>query len=166
MEGKLVGGIIAFIIGVLFLILYVSSKITILIKLKKLNFNKTIGKVIKSVNTSDIKYKERKNEEFFDKHEGSREIYSFLKGIFPTDYRDDHSGPTYASVIQYRVNEHDYEITSSFSSDKKEKKGKVYQIGYKPTDPRDAFIMNDRGGIIWIILIIVLLGAGTYLIWF
>lgn len=164
MEGNPIGGaIVTIILGALLLISFISSKITVLIKLKKLKFNKTTGKVIRSINTSSLKYKEEQNEKIFQKHEGARGLYEFLRRIFPTDYEDDHNGPTYASVVQYKVDNREYEVTSSFSSDSKEKKGTIRQVGYNPKDPKDAIIIKDRGNIIAVIAVI-LLGIGIWLL--
>lgn len=167
MEDTTIAGIILFGLGLFLLILFLLSKIKNVIKSSKLKYVKTTGIVIKSINTSDIEYQNKKNEEFFSKHKHAKNIYEILSRLFPTSTEDDkYKGSVYASVIQYEVNDKKYEIVSDYSSDKKEKKKTKYKIKYNPLNPSEAFIVNDRGKIITIIFIIALLSFGVKLLYF
>lgn len=167
MKNETIAGIILLTLGLLLLILFILSKVKNIIKSKKLKYKETTGIVIKSINTSDIKYQNKKNEDFFDKHKNSKTIYEFLIRLFPTSIENDKSkGSLYASVIQYEVNNKKYEIISDYSSDKKEKKKTKYKIKYNPSNPHESFIVNDRGKIIIFIFIVVLLGFGLKLLCF
>ena len=165
MEGNIIGGIVLLIIGVFLLIIIVMSKISEFIKIKKFKYKLVKGVVVKSIDTSNKEYLESRNEEFLKKHKGYRKIYEFLKTISSTTNRQyESNGPVYASIIEYKVSNKKYEIVSSFSTDRKEKKGKTYKIRYNSSNPEDAFIINDRGKIIWFILISVLIGFGIKLL--
>lgn len=166
MEGKLVGGLLLLIIGSFILTTVTITKISQIIKIKRYKYKLTRGRVIKSINTSSESYLESRNEEFFKNHRGARKTYDVLRNFLPTVNMDEekHKGSTYASIIEYEVNNEKYEIVSNFSLDKKEKKGKLYKVRYNPLDPEQAFIVNDRGKTIWLILILVLIGLGVKLL--
>ena len=168
MEGKILGGIILLIIGVFLTMVIVISKINELIKTKKFKYKLVKGRVIKSVNTSNKEYLNSRNEEFFKTHKHARKIYDVLRIFLPAGNIDEekYNGTVYASVIQYEVDNKKYEIVSSFSSDRKEKKGKLYKIRYNSINPKEAFIEDDRGKIIWIILIAISIGFGIKLLLF
>lgn len=166
MQNKTIAGIIAIIFGIFLLVLFILSKVQRVIKIRKLKYKETKGKVIKSINTSTPEYMNKKNEEYFNKHNGARKVYNILENIFPTSTDDKYRGSVYASIIQYEVDNKKYETISEFSSDKKEKKGKVYKVRYNPVNPEESFIVNDRGKVILLILIIILLGIGFKLLFF
>lgn len=65
MKNETIAGIILLTLGLLLLILFILSKVKNIIKSKKLKYKETTGIVIKSINTSDIKYQNKKNEDFF-----------------------------------------------------------------------------------------------------
>ena len=168
MEGKQIGGLLLLIIGVLTLTIILVVKINQFIKVKKLKYRSIKGHVINSIKTSDPEYLKMRNEEIFRKHESARRIYNVLSAIFPTVNMEEekHRGAVYASIIQYKVDNKKYEVISNFSSDKKEKKGKTYKVRYNPTNPKEAFITNDRGKITWFIIITALIGFGIRLLFF
>lgn len=168
MEGKQIGGLLLLIIGVLTLSIIVVVKISQFIRIRKLKFKSTKGVVINSIKTSDPEYLKKRNEEIFKKYESARTAYNVLSAIFPTVNMEEekYRGSVYASIIQYKVDNKKYEVISNFSSDKKEKKGKSYRVRYNPTNPSEAFIINDRGKIIWFIIITALIGFGIKLLLF
>lgn len=166
MENSNRAGIFLLIMALIFLILLIVGIVEKLIRSIKLKYKETTGTVIKSINTSDPKYQRKRNEEYFAKHKSARKIYNFLIQLFPPEKQgeSDDRGATYASVIQYTVDDKKYEIVSDFSSDRREKKNKKYKVKYNPENPTEAYVSNDRGKILMLIIIVATTILGLWLL--